>query len=262
MDNAIDFVIKRYTLPHNVFKNWVTMRKIIFSAVLLGAMASSAFADQTPAVASMAPAASAAPAPMAQSNTEFSVLQHPLYVGLITGYGNTNWQRLVSEDGTSLDATPSSADGQGALIGGLVGYDWTQYIGFEAQFIRFPNADVNFIADPLTPGLPNQYGGLTHMTSKTNYASMLVKASAPFDDNHFSGFGEIGYAAEMVSDVLANRHDFRPTFGFGVSWFALSHWTYTAAFNYTPGTGVASQTTAAGYIPYLYSGQIIIAYRI
>ncbi len=260
MDNGIDFAEKRYTLPRNVFKNWVTMRKIIFSAVLLGAMASSAFADQTPAVASMAPPAAAVVTPAAEPISELPVLQHPLYFGLITGLGDTDWDKLVAEDGSSINATPSSASGTGVLVGGLVGYDLTQYIGFEAQYIRYPDSSVNFATDAQENPFLN---APAHMTSKTDYAAMIAKASVPFDDNQFSGFGEIGYALEMRDDVMSgNIHDFRPTFGFGMSYLRLEHWTLTLAFNYTPGVGTATVDTANNYIPYVYSGQFIVAYRI
>ena len=233
-------------------------KKIIsFATLALTVTFSAAFADQAGTVPALTPTAPAgtANASAAQSMEVPSVIAHPFYVGIITGYGNTNWNRLVAEDSLSGTATPSQADGQGALIGGLVGYDFNQYLGVEAQFIRFPNADLNF-------STPNIYNDMTHMTSMTNYAGMMFKASAPFDNNTFAGFGEIGYAVEMVSDVLANRHDFRPTFGLGMSYFWLPHWTVTAAFNYTPGTGVASEQTSGEYIPYLYSGQLILAYRI
>lgn len=185
-------------------------------------------------------------------------LAHPVYVGLITGYGETNWNRLVSEDGTSQNATPTSASGGGALIGVEVGYDLTQYIGFEAQYIRFPDVSVSF-----SPDAQAFIGAPAHMTSKTTEATMIAKASAPFDHNRYAGFADIGYAVETREDVLAGHiHDFRPTFGLGVSYLALQRWTVTAAFSYTPGTGTASDETSAEYIPYLYSGQLILAYRI
>jgi hypothetical protein len=235
------------------------MFKKMIAVSCFTAIASTALAGQSPVMTSTSLTATATPISAAQPIPEFSVLAHPLYVGLITGYGNTNWDRLVEEDSAAAIATPNSAEGEGVLIGGLVGYDITQYIGVEAQYIRFPDASVNFLGS--SDGVPNPYG-LTHMTSMTDYASMIAKASVPFDNNRFSGFTEIGYAVEMVSDPLGNRHDFRPTFGFGMSYFWLPHWTLTSAFNYTAGTGVANEETASGYIPYLYSFQLIAAYRI
>lgn len=186
-----------------------------------------------------------------------SAPQYPFYVGLMTGYGNTDWSRLVSQDPLTSLATPTSASGSGAIFGGLVGYQFTSYIALEAQYIHYPNSTVNFL-----PGNPT-YPGITQFSSATNYYALIAQISAPlpFDNNRFDALGDLGAAMVQRSDVLADIHDYRPTFGFGLDYHLSSHWVAVTAFNYTPGTGSAAENASAEYIPYLYSGQFIVEYK-
>jgi hypothetical protein len=184
-----------------------------------------------------------------------NLTDHPLYVGFMTGYGNTDWSQLVAQDNEATYATPTSASGSGGIIGALVGYQITSYLSLEAQYIRYPDSSVNF-----APGNP-VYPGVTHFTSKTNYFALMPKVAAPFDHDHYQAFGILGIADVQRSDELAHISNVRPTFGFGVSNIQLIHWTFSLAFNYTPGTGSASYNTSTQYIPYIYSGQLIAAYR-
>lgn len=144
------------------------------------------------------------------SSTEPLVLQHPFYVGVISGYGNTDWSQLVSQDNSSANATPSSATGTGVIIGALVGYQLTEYIGFEAQYVHYPTSFINFEALP-----DSVYPGITHFDSTTNYYAIMPKVMAPFDDDRFEAFGVLGVALVTRSDVLANIHDYRPYFWYG-----------------------------------------------
>ena len=184
-----------------------------------------------------------------------NLTKHPLYVGFMTGYGNTDWSQLVEQDQLASANTPTSASGSGAIIGALIGYQINPYISVEGQYIRYPDSSINF-----APGA-NVYG-IDHMTSKTNYFALMPKIAAPFDHDKYEAFGVLGFADVQRSDQLADISNFRPTFGFGVSNIELEHWTFSVAFNYTPGTGTASFTTVDQYIPYVYSGQLIAAYRL
>ena len=188
-----------------------------------------------------------------------NLTKYPLYVGFMTGYGNTDWSKLVEQDQAASYSTPSSASGSGGIIGALIGYQITPYISIEGQYIRYPDSSVNFLPSFLDTA---NYQGITHMTSKTNYFAIMPKIAAPFNHNRYQVFGTLGIADVERSDPLAHISNIRPTFGFGLSNIELLHWTFSIAFNYTPGTGTASETTSEQYIPYIYSGQLIIAYRL
>ncbi len=200
--------------------------------------------------------ACAADVSSAVSDPLTNLTAHPFYVGVMTGYGNTDWSQLVAQDDAATYATPTSATGNGGIIGALVGYQITPYIALEAQYIRYPDSSVTFSPSDFF------YHDVEHMTSKTNYFALMPKISAPFDHDHYTVFGTLGFADVERSDPLAQTSNIRPTFGFGLSNIELTHWTFSIAFNYTPGTGVAAETTSDYYIPYIYSGQLIVAYRI
>lgn len=185
-----------------------------------------------------------------------TVLQHPYYVGLISGYGNTDWSQLVSQDQASSANTPLSASGSGAIIGALFGYQLLQNIAIEAQYVHYPNSQVTLLPDNGIYNGPNQFD------SSTDYYALLAKVSAPFDHDRYEVFGTLGAARVVRSDVYVNIHDFRPTFGFGLSDIQWTHWNLSLAFNYTPGTGTAAYNTVSDYIPYLYAGELILTYRI
>lgn len=220
-------------------KIWVKMKLKHLLLVLLSSLCISAFADDG-------------------MNSEGSQnMQHPFYVGVMSGYGNTDWGQLVAKDGVSSYATPLSASGSGAIIGALAGYQVTPYISVEAQYIHYPNTT---IAIDNTAG-PNK-GKASPFSSATNYYAIMPKVLAPFDNDHYEAFGILGMAFVTRSDELANINNFRPTFGLGITDKQSAHWEYSLAFNYTPGTGVASLHAESQYIPYLYAGEIIITYRI
>lgn len=181
---------------------------------------------------------------------------HPFTIGLITGYGDTNWERLVSQDDTTSDATPTQASGTGILWGADVGYRLTENIGFDAQYIRYPNSSVDF------SDIGAQVVGASHLNSETNYYAVLAKAIIPLDQDHFEAYGDLGPAMVTRSDAISHIHDYRPTFGFGVSDDEWTHFVASLAFSYTPGKGEASEEASAEYIPYLWSGQLILSYRI
>lgn len=185
-------------------------------------------------------------------------MQHPFYFGLMTGYGNTDWSRLVSQDATTSFATPTAASGSGAIFGAQVGYQITQYISIEGQFVHYPTSKITILLNPVIyPGITN-----SNFNSTTNYYAIMPKIAAPFYNNRYQVFGTLGAALVTRSDELTDNHDYRPTFGFGISNIQYAHWNFTLAFNYTPGTGTASQNAAAQYIPYLYAGEFIITYRL
>ncbi len=196
-----------------------------------------------------------------------NIMKYPLYVGFMTGYGNTDWSELVQQGSLAATCipgvtpdnlcnnTPSSASGSGAIIGASLGFQFNPYLAIEGQYIRYPDSSVSF-------GVPNPYGDITHMTTKTNYFALMAKVEAPFYHDDFEVFGTLGVADVKSSSPLDDSSNTRPTFGFGVSDIQLERWVFSLAFNYTPGTGTASTTTAAQYIPYIYSGQLSVAYRI
>lgn len=192
-----------------------------------------------------------APNALAQKADPYT--EHPFYVAALGGYGDTDWQRLVSEDDASAEATPISATGNGFVYGGLIGYQPFKNFAFELQYLHFPDADLEFE--------PGNIMGFDDTTSKTNYYAAVVKLLIPLGDS-WHVFGDIGAAYVTRSDDIANIQNTRPTFGLGGEYTITEHWFSSLAFEYTPGTGQASQDASAQYIPYLYSIQLGLGYRL
>ncbi len=225
------------------------MKILLFITLLGGAIF--AFAAENSSAVSVVPDAETPGLPEAIP----LVMQHPFYIGGITGYGNTDWSQLVAQDNEASYATPVGASGSGAIIGAQAGYQITQYISIEMQYIRYPDSELDF-------GPNNAVYNVSEVNSITNYYAIIPKVSVPFDNDRYAAFGTLGGAMVSRSDVLAHIHDYRPTFGFGVSAIQWAHWNISLAFNYTPGTGVAAYNASAQYIPYLYAGEVILTYRI
>lgn len=180
--------------------------------------------------------------------------QHGFYLGALTGFGDTNWERLVSQDQASSNATPSFASGKGAILGGLIGYQFSHYFAIQSEYIHYPDSTVKFNA------AAQQFLGLnfSQLNTATNYFALLSKFMLPIGESNLSAFSALGFAYVHRHDRMADTGDFRPTFGFGFD-YKLSHRVVTElGFSYTPGTGKAVENAAASYIPYLYSGQFAL----
>ena len=177
---------------------------------------------------------------------------HPFYAGLLGGYGDTDWSRLVSEDELTAEATPISASGDGFVYGAFVGYQPFHYFAFELQYMRFPDADLVFE--------PGNAMGINNTISKTDYTAAIVKVLVPVGEA-WRVFGDIGIAYVRREDDISDIHNTRPTFGFGADYAFTDHWFSSLSFEYTPGTGEAVVDASAEYIPYLYSIQLGIGYR-
>lgn len=186
------------------------------------------------------------------NSTQDIYTKHPLYIGGLGGYGDTDWARLVSQDDASAEATPTSATGDGFVYGALIGYQPFKNFAFELQYMRFPDADLEF--------LPGNLMGFTNTTSETQYYAAIVKVLIPIKDA-WHVFGDIGAAYVHRSDDIADIGNTRPTFGLGGEYTISEHFFSSLSFEYTPGTGEACADASAQYIPYLYSIQLGLGYR-
>lgn len=183
----------------------------------------------------------------------FAGVDHPFYVGIQGGYGNTDWARLISQDDASATATPEEATGDGFAYGGLVGYQFAERLAIEADYLRFPDSDLTF----LTPNIYN----VTSLTSKTQYFSIIAKIFV-LTNSDFRIFGDMGWGKVLREDEMADISNAGVTFGVGADYSISEHWLALFSFEYTPGTGVAAENASALYVPYVYSMTLGLAYRL
>lgn len=179
---------------------------------------------------------------------------HPAYAGILLGYGNTNWNQMVSQDASTATSTPTSAGGSGLADGIMLGYSLSQYFALEADFTHFPDADLVF--SPYSV-----YRPLTELTSKTNAYALFGKFMLPLDQGKFSAFSEIGPGYVQRNDDLAQKGHFSGSFGVGLDYNINSHWMTELGLQYYTGYGDSTLKPAYDYIPFLYTVNLRIAYR-
>lgn len=194
---------------------------------------------------------------------------HPAYVGLLGGFGSTDWSMLVADCnnpwgtfGSSCSSTvPSSAPIQagdkGFVWGAVVGYEIQPHFALEAAYEDFPNTTVVF-------GDENFYNASMSafsFVSQTDAYSLVGKFMVQIANSGVRGFANAGAALTHRSDMLNNIYHFTPTFGFGFDYVFRRHWMFVTGFQYYCGYGEANLTPAVNYIPFLYSLHVVMAYR-
>ncbi|MBY0545575.1 MAG: porin family protein [Gammaproteobacteria bacterium] len=190
--------------------------------------------------------------PMVLPSTENAF--NPAYVGVFAGYGNTNWQQMVSQDASTATSTPTSAGGSGVAEGIMLGYSISRYFALEGDFTHFPSADLVFAPYSV-------YRPLTETTSKTNAYALLGKFMLSLDNGKFSPFSEIGPGYVQRNDDLAQKGHFGGSFGVGADYYITPHWMAEIGLQYYTGYGDSTLKPAYDYIPFLYTVNARIAYR-
>lgn len=176
------------------------------------------------------------------------------YGGVLLGYGNTNWDQMISQDASTSVSTPTTAGGSGVAEGLMLGYSINPHFSFEGDFTHFPNADLTF--EPYSV-----YAPLTETTSKTNAYTIFGKFMLPIGESKVSAFSEIGPAYVQRNDDLAEKGHFGGAFGVGADYYFTPHWMGELGFQYYTGFGDSTLKPAYDYIPFLYTVNLRLAYR-
>ena len=178
---------------------------------------------------------------------------HPAYVGVSLGYGNTNWQQMISQDEITSTSTPVSGSGSGVAAGIVVGYELSSHFAVEANYARFPTSDIKF-------DLPNVYG-VDSLTSRTNEYSIVAKFMVPVGTPKIKAFSEIGPAYVQRIDDMAKKGRIGGVFGVGVDYNFSPRWMTELGFQYYTGYGESELKPVYDYIPFLYTINLRLAYR-
>ncbi len=179
--------------------------------------------------------------------------KYPIYLGLLFGYGNTNWSELVSQDDLSDASTPTSAKGSGVALGLVGGYEINKYFAVETNVIRFPSSKVKFIRGSIYP--------ISSMNSKTYAISVAGKFMVPVGHTGVRAYAEAGPAYIHRADTLADIGRFTPMFGVGANYDFTQHIMGEFNFQYYAGYGKSVDNPAYYYIPFLYTLNFRLAYR-
>ncbi|MFN7096266.1 MAG: outer membrane beta-barrel protein [Gammaproteobacteria bacterium] len=176
------------------------------------------------------------------------------YAGVLVGYGNTNWDQMVSQDASTATSTPTSAGGSGVAEGITLGYSISRYFSLEGDFTHFPKATLTFAPYSV-------YRPLTETTSQTNAYALFGKFMLPLGNSKFSPFSEIGPGYIQRDDDLAQKGHFSGSFGVGLDYYITPHWMAELGLQYYTGYGDSTLKPAYDYIPFLYTVNLRIAYR-
>lgn len=191
---------------------------------------------------------------------------HPFYMGVLVGYGSTDWSELTancsglnpSQCDQVRDAAPVSAGDFGAVWGVTAGYEVQPHFAFEASFINFPETKVKFSDANSYPQF--NYTSAT-MVSHTYAFDVIGKFMVRIMDTGVRAFADAGMAVTHRHDVLANLYRINPTFGIGFDYVFHPHWMLDGEFQYIAGYDQATLTPAIDYSPFLFSIHLVIAYR-
>ena len=197
--------------------------------------------------------ASDAPPPPANISTP-PQRTHFFYGGLIGGYADIDWSSVIAQDKATYATNPTQADGNGALFGGNIGYQFNKYFALELEYIQMPTSYLDF-----NPAARITYG-TTSTNAQMNFAAFIVKFMAPLGKSDFSVFTDVGPAYQHLSDDITDTGTFAPTFGAGLNYKINEHWFSTMAFQYATGYGESIALPMTEYIPEIYAYTFSINY--
>jgi len=190
----------------------------------------------------------------ADPNSNAILRKYPIYIGAIVGWGNTNWQQMVSQDDVTSTSTPTSAGGTGLAYGAVLGYEFEPYFALEANYMRFPDSNIELAT-------PSVYSPITGFVSRTREASIVGKFLVPVYHTGIRAFADVGPAYVHRKDVLADKGKLGGTFGVGMDYNLTQHFMTELSFQYYTGYGESELKPVLDYIPFLYTVNVRVAYR-
>lgn len=192
--------------------------------------------------------------------------ERPFYFGPLIGYGSTDWSMLALHcNGNDFcrqavsESAPISAGDTGLVWGATIGYEVKPSWAIESTFMRYPNTTVLF--DPLANFYLDNYNLSTLRT--TTWALIgVAKFMTQIADTGWRGFANAGIGFTFRDDVITNAVRINPTFGVGVNHLFPQNVMLEFSFQYIPGFGEANHMPAIQYMPFLYSLNAKLVYRL
>lgn len=173
-----------------------------------------------------------------------------VYVGLMGGYGSTNWSKIHTSDDTLQTTLPSQAKDGGAVWGIFIGDNIGKNYGVELRYQRFANSKISFTQyNEYSP--PPDFPAFT-MTSKTESYSLLGKLRVPVTQN-FELYAVMGGAYTERKDELANVYGLAGVFGAGSRIIFNNHISNALEFDFVTGNASINLEPAKSYLPFLTS---------
>lgn len=181
---------------------------------------------------------------------------YPFYVGVLSGYGDTTWGELVSDDSTTLIAlaTPVKATDHGPILGVMAGYQVNPNFALESTFVHFSDTKVRFLDFSF-------YSPVREFNTRTTAFSVVGKFMVPVKRFSMSPYADAGLSLTHRKDILANKYQVGAEFGLGVVKDITKRFFADASFQFQTGYAVSELRPADDFIPFLLSGQLRLGYR-
>lgn len=177
-----------------------------------------------------------------------------LYIGGVGGFGSTTWQGLVPQTSNQNEAlvisTPVRVEEGGGVWGISAGYEFTPCFAIEANYMRFPDANIFFDAESL---FAFEQDGLTQLNTETQTGSLSAKVMLILPRTNMRVFSSAGIASVIRKDQINEMYRISPVFGFGVNLLATDRVMLELGSNYTAGYGESEINPVNDFVPFLYS---------
>lgn len=190
-----------------------------------------------------------------------SDMDHPVYAGLMLGYGEPTWKQLADEgtdpgDTLTRESVPSYATGGGFAGGPFIGFQFSDRFTIELSYIKFRNTRMNFIP-------ANFYGiGSEGLKSQTEIYNMIGKFMVPLGLTKAMAYASTGLTIIHRHDTIVNRGFATPNFGAGFFYDITPMFLMQWGFLFTVGDGKSNVRPVKYYVPFTYMIHTSIAYRL
>lgn len=193
-----------------------------------------------------------------------SSVNYPIYVGILAGYGSTNWNSLANHDKDYSDqvltTVPEKADDTGLDYGAFIGYQFTPNYALEFEYRKFKTSDI-FFNYPDSIYVDPAGNRIYDFRSTTFNIALVNKLILPLPNN-FSVFSGLGPSMTYRRDELAKRtQEAGVTFVVGANYDVNERVILGIEGDYSSGWGKSEYYPVYHYIPFLYSANLKLAYR-
>lgn len=190
---------------------------------------------------------------------------HQFYMGLLSGYGNTNWSRITTNNDFLTTSLPSGSNGEGITWGVFVGDDFNKHFGAELRYQHFDNSTVEF-AEFNNYSTPDAVTGIApafSMISKTTSIQLLGRMRVTINAaKTLQAYTVLGASATHRSDVLRHATGLGGVFGAGMQYQMNQHFASSLEFNFVTGDASVDLKPALYYIPFLTTVVYKLSYYI
>lgn len=178
------------------------------------------------------------------------------YLGLLGGYGSTNWNKIGTSDTTLQTSLPSGSNDTGLTLGAFIGYDIGRHFGVEFRYQHFSNSKISF--GQYNEYAPPPYDAFT-MTSQTQSIMLLGKLRAQLF-RKWELYSIMGGAFTLRKDQLGDPNGFGGIFGGGTAIHFSKYWQSSLEFYFVTGDATIDLEPARNYLPFLTALSFKISY--